>query len=189
MSPTVVITSWLPGRGSPVVGHRPGTTAPNRNAPTEQAAARLLLDDPSPQGHLTPRGTPIHPPALEARRHVFAPIPLVARIAPSWPPAPVLPSRPTAQLQMVGLIEVPGPAPEPGLWQRVAGGGQAVGSTVADGTKAVSSTVANGGKAVGSTVANGGQAVGSTVAEAGKATAGAFTRFGSAIARAFGGGP
>ena len=179
MSPTVVVASGLPGRGSPVIGYRPGTTtAPNRNAPAEQAEARRLLDDPSPQGHLTPRGTPIHPPALEARTHAFAPIPLVAWVAPSWPPAPVLPSRPTAQLQMVGLIEVPGPVPELGPWQRVAGGGKAVGRTVADG-----------GQAVGSKVADGGKAVGNKVADGGKAAAGAFTRFGSAIARAFSGGP
>ena len=179
VSPTMVTASRLPDRGNPVgVLHRPGATAVPGDTPPEQPAARRRLDDPSPQRPPTPRGTSIDPPALEARAHTVAPIALVARIAPSRPPAPILPSRPTAQLQMVGLIEVPGPVPAPSRWQRVAGGGKAVGNTVADG-----------GKAVGSTVVDGGRAVGRKVAGAGKATAGAVTRFGSAFARALRGGP
>ena len=130
--PTPVIASPPPGPGSTVVRRLPTPTTPYRDAPVdpEGAEANRLLDDPSPQEPLTPRGTPVPPHALlEARAHAFAQVPLVARTGATWwPPAPVLTSRPTVQTQTVGFIAVPSPVPEPSPWRKMADCGKAIGS-------------------------------------------------------------
>ena len=106
----------------------------NRNEPADRVGAETnrLLDGPSPQEPLTPRDTAVPPRALEARAHAFEQVPLAARMgATSWPPAPVLTSRPTVQTQIIGLIAVPAPVSEPSPWRKMADGGQAIGSKAA----------------------------------------------------------
>ena len=128
-SSTPIFASPPPDPSDTVVRQPPTPAAPNRDVPVPSASAEAtrLPDDPFPREPVTP----VQPRTLEARAYAFEQVPLVARTsATSWPPAPVLTSRPV-QSQTIGLVAVQAPVSEPSPWRKIADGGTAIGSKAA----------------------------------------------------------